>query len=143
MTEKLKDRRGSPISRLDLLKFELVAPSNKRTPDELIGCNDDEDNYADAAEEGGYIVGLCRRLHVTAETGKLEISVAHGEHFTEHESEPSAGNRDNGVPDQADGGIGHFKLPEALPGRIAVNTRGLDHLAGGAFERGEEAEGKV
>ncbi len=95
------------------------------------------------AEEGSDVAGVGGGLHVAAEAGELEVAVAHGEHFAEHEGEPAAGDGDDGVPDEADGGVGHFKLPEALPGGVAVDARGFEHLFGDGFEGGIEAEGQV
>ena len=46
-------------------------------------------------------------------------------------AEPAAGDGDDGVPDQADGGVGQLKLPEALPRGVAVDARGF------AASRGE------
>ncbi len=139
----VEDGRCDAVGRLDLLEFEFVAPGDERTPDELIGGDDDENDSGDAGDQGADVAGVGGGLDIAAEAGKLEVAVAHGEHFADHEGEPSAGDGDDGVPDQADGGVGHFKLPEALPGGVAIDARGFEHFAGNAFERGVEAEGEV
>ena len=82
-------------------------------------------------------------MQVAAEAGKLEVAVAHGEHFAGNEGEPAAGNRDDGIPHEADGSVRHLKLPESLPRGVAKDAGGLEHLAGNALERGVEAEGEV
>src|SRR5208283_1455848 len=97
------------------LEFEFVAPGDERTPDKLIGGHDDQDHGGDAAEQGANVAGIGGRLDIAAQTGQLEVALAHGEGLAEDEGEPSAGDGYDGVPDQADGSVGHFKLPEALP----------------------------
>ncbi len=95
------------------------------------------------AEQGANVAGIGGRLDVAAQAGQLEVALAHGERLAEDEGEPSAGHGDDGVPDQADGGEGHFKLPEALPGGVAVDARGFNHLPRDGLQRGVEAEGQV
>jgi hypothetical protein len=65
------------------------------------------------------------------------------EHLAGHEREPSAGDRHDGVPDEADGGVGELQLDEALERRETVDVGRLDEFARDAFERGVEAEGHV
>ena len=80
---------------------------------------------------------------VAAEAGELEAAVAHGEHFAGDEGEPAAGYGDNRIPDQADGGVGHFELPETLPGGVAIDSGSLKHLFGHGLEGGIETKGQV
>ena len=141
--QQFEDRRSDAVGGLDLLEFELVAPGDERTPDELIGGDDDQDHDDEAGDQGADVAGVGGGLEVAAQAGQLEVAVAHGEHLAGDEGEPAAGDGDDGVPDQADGGVGHFKLPEALPGGVAVDARGFEHLAGDALERGVEAEGEI
>ncbi len=68
---------------------------------------------------------------------------AHGEGLAEDECEPSAGDGDDGIPDQANGRVGHLKLPETLPCGVAVDARSLNHLARNGFKRGVKAEREV
>ena len=141
--EEFEDGRGDAVGGLDLFEFELVAPGDEGAPDELVGGDDDEDDDGDAGEQGAEVAGGGGGLEVAAEAGELEVAVAHGEHFAGDEGEPSAGDGDDGVPDEADGGVGHFELPEALPGGVAVDAGGFEHLFGDGFEGGVEAEGEV
>ena len=142
-------RNNSRIGRCDaiggfnLLEFELVAPGNQGAPDKLVGRHHDQNHHRDSTQQRAHIARVGRRLHVTAQAGKLEVTVSHGEHLAEHQGEPAAGHRNNRIPHQPDGGIGHFQLPEALPSRKAVDVRGLDHLPRNGLERRVETERQV
>ena len=126
-----------------MFKFEFVGPGDEWAPEELVGGDDDEDDDQDAGREGAHVSGVGGGLEVAAEAGELEAFVAHGEHFAGDEGEPAAGDGDDGVPDEADGGVGHFQLPETLPGGVAVDAGCLEHLFGDGFKGGVEAEGEV
>ena len=126
-----------------LFELELVAPGNQRPPDELIGGHHDENDGDDSADQRANVAGVGRGLDIAAEAGKLEVDPVQRKHLAGHESEPAAGDRDDGVPHQADGGVGHLKLPEALPGGIAIDARGLDHLARNGFQRRVETECEI
>ena len=139
----VENGRGDAVGGFDLLEFEFVAPGDERPPDQLVGGDDDEDHDDKAADQGVNVAGVGGGLQIAAQAGELEVAVAHGEHLAGDEGEPAAGDGDDGVPDQADGGVGHFKLPEALPGGVAIDARGFDHLPGNALERGVEAEGQI
>ena len=141
--QQFENGRSDAVRGLDLLEFELVAPCNEGTPDQLIGGHDNQNYHREASQQGAHIAGGSGRLEVAAEARQLEVAIAHGEHLAGDQGKPSAGHGDDGVPHQADGGVWHFQLPEALPGRIAVDARCLDHLPGNAFERGVETKGQV
>src|ERR1039457_1153331 len=56
--EQLQNRGGDAIGGLDLLEFELVAPGDKGTPDQLVGGDDDEDYDRETGNEGAHIAGV-------------------------------------------------------------------------------------
>ena len=141
--QEFEDRRSDLLGGLHLLEFEFVAPGNERTPHKLIGGNDNQNHGGDAGQQCAHVAGVGRGLDVAAQAGKLEVAIAHGEGFAEDEREPAAGHGDDGVPHQADGGEGHFELPETLPAGVAIDARRLQHLARNGFERGIEAEGEI
>src|SRR5271157_4010275 len=141
--EQFKDGRSNAVGGLDLLDFELVAPGDERAPGQLIGGDDDEDHNRESSHKRAHVGGVSGGLQVAAQAGQLEVASAHGEHLAGHEGKPSAGDGDDGVPDQADGGEGHLKLPEALPGGVAIDARGFQHLPGDGLQRGIETEGEV
>ena len=141
--EQFKDGRSNAVGGLDLLEFELVAPCDERPPCKLIGGDNDENHNRESGHKRAHVAGNSGGLQVAAEAGQLEIASAHGEHFAGHECKPSAGDGDDGVPDQADGGKRHLKLPEALPCGVAIDERGFLHFPRDGLERGVETEGEV
>ena len=60
-----------------------------------------------------------------AEAWQSEVPFAKHEHFAGHQKKPAAGDRDHGVPDQADGGEGKIQFSKALPTAEAVNDGGF------------------
>ena len=141
--EQGQDGRGDTISGLHLFELELVAPGDEGSPDDLVGGNDNQYDHCDSGKECANIAGVCSSLQITAKARELEIAITHGEHFARDKGKPSARDGDDGVPDEADCGVGHFKLPEALPGRVTIDSRSLEHLFRDAFQRGIEAESEV
>ena len=143
IAQRIKDGRGGALRALHLLELELVRPGDDRAPDELIGGDDDGDHHGETPDHGAGIAVAGRGLQVGTESGQAEVAIAEHEHLARHEKEPAAGDRDHGVPDQADGGEGQLQLPEALPCGEAVNLRGFAQLARNAADGGVEAEGHV
>ena len=123
--EQVQDRRGDALAALHLLELELVAPGDERTPDELVGGDDDGDHGGEAPGDGDAVAGVGGGLEVGAEAGQAEVARAEVEHLAGHQEEPSAGDRHDGVPDEADGGVGQLQLDEALQAREAVDAGGL------------------
>ncbi len=82
-------------------------------------------------------------LQVGAEAGQAEGARADVEHLAGDQGEPGAGDGHDGVPDQADGGVGQLELEQALQAGEAVDAGGFEQLARDALERRVEAEGEV
>ena len=131
------------VGRFHLLELELLAPSDERSPDQLIGGNHDKNDCGDSTDQCTHVAGVSRRLDIAAQAGKLEVGAVERKHLAGHQRKPAVGDGDDGVPHQADRRVGHFELPETLPRRIAINARGLDHLARYAFHRRVKAEGEI
>ena len=84
-----------------------------------------------------------RRLQIGAQAGETEVAVAQDEHLAGHQEKPSACDRHHRVPNQPNGRVRQFQLPEALPCREAKDPGGFPELSRQALERGIEAEGHI
>ncbi len=143
LREEMQNGRRDVLGALHLLELELVAPGDQRSPEELVGGDDDRHHGHQAPEDGVPVAGIGGRLEVGPESGETEVAGTEVEHLARHQEEPGARNGHDRVPDQADRGVRKFELHQALQAGEAVDGRRLDQLARDALERGVEAEGHV
>ena len=141
--QQIENRRARRLGGFHLLELELLAPGDDGTPDHLVHQHDHRDHDGQAPQDGARVPGIGRGLQVGAQPGKAKVAIAQHEHFAGHQEEPSAGHRHHGIPDQSDGRVGQFQLPEALPPAQAVDLRRFQHFARNVLQRGVEAEGHV
>ncbi len=143
MAEHGEDGRAGGLRRFHGLEFELLAPGDDGTPDQLVHENDHQDHGEDAPENGARIAGIGGGLQVGSQAGKPQVALAQDEHLTRHQEKPSTGDAHHGIPDEPDCGIGKLQLGEALPPAEAVDQRRFVHLARDALHAGVDAEGHI
>ena len=141
--QEIQDGGARGLGRFDLLKFEFFRPGDNGTPNQLVDQHNDRHHHSQAPDDGARIARVGRGLKVRAQPGKPQVAIPQHEHLARHQEKPGARHRHNGIPNQSDGRVGKFHLPQPLPPAQAVNLRGFVHLAGNALQGRVETEGHV
>src|SRR5580698_4673263 len=94
--QEFENRGSYTVCRLNLLEFEFIAPCDQRTPEQLIGSYDDENDDEKTGHQGADVARCSGGLQIAAEAGQLEVAVTHGEHFTGNQGKPAASDGDDG-----------------------------------------------
>ncbi len=141
--QKVEHHRARRVHADGVVQTELVGPGDDGAKQQKVVRQNHQGHRQNRPTDGAQILGRDCRGDIGADTRHRHLLPRHGERLGSDDEEPAARHGHHRVPQQARGGVGELKLPEALPGVEAVKRGGLGEVARHGLERLVQAESHV